>query len=150
MTRAPIEHELKTWPEYFQAIVEGRKPFEYRLNDRDFQVGDTLFLREFVPPTDPENLQDIAYYTGRTLRRVVTYILDDRLGPTMKAGFVVMGIAEFAKRFQFSLSAHREAIKRAGLFADLPSGYQCGADAMEQFSMGKLCAVEAILAMIDT
>jgi hypothetical protein len=90
------EHDLKTWPEYFQAIVEGKKPFEYRLNDRDYQVGDVLHLREFVPPTDPENLQDVAYYTGRTLKRTVTYILDDKLGPTMKAGFVVMGLGDLS------------------------------------------------------
>jgi len=88
------EHELKTWPEYFQAIVEGRKPFEYRLNDRDFKVGDVLHLREWVPPAEDDELDARGgHYTGRELRQVVTYILDDRLGPTMRQGFVVMGIA---------------------------------------------------------
>jgi hypothetical protein len=92
------DHPLKTWPEYFQAIVEGRKPFEYRFNDRDppFREGDTLHLREWVPPPAdfvPADEDDVGgYYTGRELRKRVTYILDDRLGPTMKAGFVVMGL----------------------------------------------------------
>jgi hypothetical protein len=78
-------------PEFFQAIVEGRKPFDYRLNDRGFEVGDVLHLREFVPALDdaPDGAE---HYTGRELRKQVTYILDDKLGPTMREGFVVMGL----------------------------------------------------------
>ena len=41
------EHELKCYSQYFQRIVTGQKTFEIRKNDRDFQVGDTLILREF-------------------------------------------------------------------------------------------------------
>jgi hypothetical protein len=44
-------HELKCWPDYFRAIVEGRKPFEIRKNDRDFRVGDELHLLEWYPNT---------------------------------------------------------------------------------------------------
>lgn len=84
------EHDLKCWPEFFQPLVEGRKPFDYRLNDRDYQVGDILHQREFVPPA--EDLDSAGYYTGRSIRHRVTFILDDKLGPTMKAGFVVMGL----------------------------------------------------------
>lgn len=84
-----MEHELKTWPEFFQAIVEGHKPFEYRLNDRNYQVGDVLHLREYVP-TIGEDGEAPGHYTGRSLRKSVTYVLDDRLGPTMREGFVIM------------------------------------------------------------
>lgn len=42
-------HELKTWPESFEAIVRGEKRHEVRKADREFAVGDELVLREFVP-----------------------------------------------------------------------------------------------------
>ncbi len=45
-------HALKTWPEPFEAVRAGRKTFEYRLNDRDFQVGDCLVLQEYNPEYD--------------------------------------------------------------------------------------------------
>jgi hypothetical protein len=59
-------HELKSWPEFFNAILEGRKRHELRRNDRDFCVGDVLRLREF------HNSQQT--YTGRETRVRITYI----------------------------------------------------------------------------
>ena len=73
-------HYLKTLPQYFIAQEEGIKPFEVRLNDRNYQVGDILHLQEFVPPDT---------YTGRKLDREVTYVLDDPI--YCKKGFVVLG-----------------------------------------------------------
>ena len=60
------DHELKTWPEYFEAVWDGRKAFEIRKNDRNFQVGDWLILREWGPITD---------YSGREIYAEVTYVL---------------------------------------------------------------------------
>jgi hypothetical protein len=48
----PVQHELKTWPEGFAAIVEGRKRHEVRRWDRDYRVGDELILREWDPTTE--------------------------------------------------------------------------------------------------
>jgi hypothetical protein len=47
--RMPSVHSLKTWPEMFQHVWTGAKPFEYRQDDRDYQVGDLLLLREYSP-----------------------------------------------------------------------------------------------------
>ena len=59
-------HELKSWPQFFEKVVDGSKTFEVRLNDRDFKVGDFLFLREWNPET--------KQYSGRFQYVRVTYI----------------------------------------------------------------------------
>ncbi len=61
-------HVLKTWPDYFQAVIEERKTFEIRKNDRDFKVGDEIILDEW----DPKHEQ----YTGRVALVRITYILE--------------------------------------------------------------------------
>ncbi|WP_368648012.1 DUF3850 domain-containing protein [Castellaniella ginsengisoli] len=68
-------HSLKTDPEVFQAVFEGRKTFELRVNDRGFRVGDELLLKE-TTRTGAE-IKDGAplEYTGRTCRRAVGHIL---------------------------------------------------------------------------
>lgn len=55
-------HDLKILKEYFDAKLAGIKPFEIRNNDRDFQVGDYLRLREIVPT--PGTSPVIHEYTG--------------------------------------------------------------------------------------
>jgi len=62
------KHELKTWEEFFEQIWSGDKRFELRRNDRGFEVGDTLILREW----DRQNER----YTGRSIEALVTYILE--------------------------------------------------------------------------
>jgi len=44
-----MEHELKLHPKYFERVSRGEKTFEVRKNDRDYQVGDTVIMREFDP-----------------------------------------------------------------------------------------------------
>ncbi len=61
-------HELKCWPEFFNAIGDGQKTFDVRKgNDRSYQVGDELFLREW----DPRKKE----YTGYATRRMVVYVM---------------------------------------------------------------------------
>lgn len=42
-------HILKCWPPGFQALLDGTKRHEVRNDDRDFGVGDFLFLQEYEP-----------------------------------------------------------------------------------------------------
>lgn len=44
-------HELKVWPDYFARLADGSKTFEVRKDDRGFQAGDELLLREWDPAT---------------------------------------------------------------------------------------------------
>jgi len=39
-------HEHKILPEFFEAVILGFKTFEIRKNDRDYKVGDIVFLNE--------------------------------------------------------------------------------------------------------
>lgn len=62
------QHDLKCYPPYFEAVDSGVKMFECRYNDRDFQVGDELLLREYG--------LEIGY-TGRILVKKIVYMLSD-------------------------------------------------------------------------
>ncbi len=42
-------HRLKTWTEFFQAVLAEDKTFEFRRDDRGFMVGDTLALEHWDP-----------------------------------------------------------------------------------------------------
>lgn len=41
-------HELKILPQFFNSVIRGDKRAELRKNDRDYQVGDALMLREWT------------------------------------------------------------------------------------------------------
>ena len=85
-------HDLKVWPEYFDSIEDGSKPFEIRNNDRGFSVGDVLNLREYAPGPDE--------YTGRRVVKQVSFLIsgDDALGFAfgLRPGFVALGLSECA------------------------------------------------------
>lgn len=76
-----MKHELKTWPEFFDATLRGVKRFEIRRNDRNFKVGDVLLLLEWNPAEE--------IYTGRFIHRFVTYITTFE----QKENYVVLGLA---------------------------------------------------------
>lgn len=76
-------HELKTVPAPFQAVLDERKRFEYRKNDRGFQGGDVLHLREWLP--------DMKIYTGREMYVLVTYMLEGGLFD-VPVGYAVLSI----------------------------------------------------------
>jgi hypothetical protein len=46
-------HELKLKQPYFDAVLNGRKTFEVRYNDRDYQEGDIVIFREVDRDGDP-------------------------------------------------------------------------------------------------
>lgn len=71
------DHELKSWPESFEPVMNGTKSFELRKNDRDYKVGDRLHLREWEPKLgDWDRRLGSGTYTGRECWREVVYVLD--------------------------------------------------------------------------
>ena len=78
-------HHLKCWPEWFRFIRNGEKTAELRLDDRHFQVGDTLVLRGWDPTTE--------VYTGHTEEvRYVTHVLRDH--PGLTPGYVMLSLVK--------------------------------------------------------
>lgn len=64
-------HDLKTWPEFYGDVITGLKTHEIRRNDRDYQRGDVLLLREWNPHVTPAGP---IGYSGRYTVRLVTYV----------------------------------------------------------------------------
>ena len=79
-----MTHELKCWPNEFNAVLRGQKKFEFRKNDRDFRAGEYLLLREWEPTEDK--------YSGLELRVYITYILTEGFG--LPEGYCIMSIRE--------------------------------------------------------
>jgi hypothetical protein len=85
-----VIHELKTWPEPFEALLSGKKMHEIRsCLDRTFTEGDELVLREWKPAHEgPCKWDDDrctfcgregdeplpGEFTGRQATREVTYV----------------------------------------------------------------------------
>lgn len=101
----PRTHDLKVAPPYFDALVSGAKTFEVRKNDRGYQRGDLLRLREWHPTPEIGHTCDVdgcgAYSTARahfstcreTVVRRVSFVYsgDPRFGG-IEPGYVVLGL----------------------------------------------------------
>lgn len=71
-------HHIKLGATFFEEVASGEKTFELRKNDRDYKKGDILEMMEFK---DGKN-------TGRTVRVLVTYILEEFAG--LEDGYCIM------------------------------------------------------------
>ncbi len=60
-------HDIKIWPQYFEQVIAGKKPWEYRINDRGYETGDTLTMFEYHPT--------VGGYTGRKVYATVGYMV---------------------------------------------------------------------------
>jgi hypothetical protein len=110
--RPAIEHELKTWREYFDAVSFYGKQFEVRRDDRDFRTGDTVRLREW---------DDATGYSGRQLKFRIGYVLRD---------FVPGNVV-------FALEALSSSAPAEADLAELPDGPCLGPSACNE-SFGRL------------
>lgn len=75
-----MEHKLKIVSTFYKAILQDKKTFEVRKDDRPFKEGDTLLLQE---------ISELGY-TGREMTVDVTYILRDN--DYVKDGYCIMSI----------------------------------------------------------
>jgi hypothetical protein len=78
-------HKLKLSKMFFDDVRSGRKSFELRKNDRDYQIGDILELREM----------DNGEPTGRVIEKEITYILEGFAG--LKEDWCILALADIAR-----------------------------------------------------
>lgn len=97
-------HELKIKAEYMDAIALGRKTFELRKNDRDYQEGDlikfnvvcddgTIETKDYSFTYD--NKGDCRYFTTVDLNNElykITYVLKDVPQYGLDADYCILGI----------------------------------------------------------
>lgn len=83
----PVIHELKTHPEPFELVHCGLKGAEFRLNDRDYETGDHLRLREYEP--------EAGRYTGREVYALVTCVT---VGYGIPAGYAMLSLRVLERR----------------------------------------------------
>lgn len=127
-------HELKTDPEVFAAVLADRKTHEIRFNDRGFQVGDELLLRETAHSgTEMAARPDIPLiYTDRAVRRTVSHI---QTGYGLTDGWCILS---FARRAQPEGEAPQA---EAGVYA--PYGDDAAVDLFAAAMQSKMAASRA-------
>ena len=77
-------HDLKCWPSFFWAMVDGHKPFEFRKDDRGFRDGDELVLCEYEPSANAMSGRQIRATVDRVFREV----------PGLPSGYCLMSLKD--------------------------------------------------------
>lgn len=76
-------HILKVIKPFFKELKNGNKKFEVRFNDRNFQAGDNLILKEYCSKTEK--------FTGKRISKGITYVLTGgQFG--IEEGYVVLSL----------------------------------------------------------
>lgn len=93
MNADKADHRLKCWPQFFAEVWKDDKRHEVRRNDRQFDVGQTVELLEYLPGQ--------KIYTGRSLLVVITSITHP--GPVggnarLPEGICVFSFRELSRR----------------------------------------------------
>lgn len=78
-------HYVKCESQFFEDVIEGYKPFELRKNDRNYEPGDDIVLREYD--------KDKQELTGREHRVTITYMLEGY--PGIEPGYCILGIQNY-------------------------------------------------------
>ena len=57
-------HQIKISNQFFDDVQSGKKNFELRKDDREYQVGDTLFMREIADGIQVKVIYKLTGYVG--------------------------------------------------------------------------------------
>lgn len=91
-------HNLRILPKYYEKVLSGEKTFEIRKDDRGFEVGDKLILKEYIPGyRDLTGFEEVIIdekYTGREVQKEISYVLKDAEVYGLKRGFCILAIKD--------------------------------------------------------
>lgn len=79
-----VDHKVKCWPQFFDAVYHGIKKHEIRNNDRGFKLGEVVRLMEYFPAA--VHLDTLANeipadtFSGRSVDILITYITTESPG----------------------------------------------------------------------
>lgn len=91
MMKSERIHELKCWPQYFDAVVSGEKTFEVRRDDRGFQTGDVVELQRTYEDMSHAVKRDINGIPSDYRRFKIGWILTGgQLG--IEPGYIVFSL----------------------------------------------------------
>jgi len=85
-------HNKKIWPCYFNDVATGKKKFEIRKNDCNYEEGDNIVLKEWRDDSD-----DLPFtysgYTGREIIVRIIYKLDSEFVKVdgLEDGYCLLG-----------------------------------------------------------
>ncbi|MCT3132946.1 DUF3850 domain-containing protein [Lactococcus lactis] len=101
-------HELKLDIKYFDDVKSGKKNFEIRKNDRDFQVGDILELKAW----------DNSLWQYAFKKKDGKWHSYGRLADTIKAKILNVVLADEYNNFQESVNGIPQSIKWANSYQE--------------------------------
>lgn len=115
-------HELKLDIKYFDDVKSGKKNFEIRKNDRDFQVGDILELKAYAgrESAEEESL-DIDYVWTQHLHEEgydVWENCEEELADTIKVKILNVVSADEYNNFEESANGIPQSIKWANSYQE--------------------------------
>lgn len=84
-------HHIKCWPQFYELIKSGLKPWELRRNDRNYQVGDWVVIHEYDPIT-----YQFCNHPESYLARQIIYITNGQ-GVFELSEYVIMTLAPIEK-----------------------------------------------------
>lgn len=76
-------HHVKIYPGNFAMMKAGQKPFDVRLDDRQYERGDTIVFKEWDP--------DVERFTGETITREIGC---KQIWEGLSPGFAAFGLVD--------------------------------------------------------
>ena len=104
-------HELKIKHEYFEEVDRGRKTFELRKNDRNYQVGDLIHFVEVYDTT-----KCVDYAKNRITTKQVTREFEENPNNLFEITYILKNVEEYGLDKDYCILAIKKLEKGKRIF----------------------------------